>query len=107
MGCDEYHSISKTGSNLTSDGGIGYGVIDAIDTMQIMGLDAEYNRARSWIERHLTFERDGNFNTFEVRTGFLPLSPIRMLRLVLFRRLYASLEDFCQLTIFPKMIHSS
>ncbi|KAF9527141.1 glycoside hydrolase [Crepidotus variabilis] len=65
MGCDEYHSISKKGSNLTEEGGIGYTVVDAIDTMQIMGLDEEYNRARKWIEHELTFDRDGNFNTFE------------------------------------------
>ncbi|KAF9007862.1 glycoside hydrolase family 47 protein [Cyathus striatus] len=65
MGCDEYHPITHTGSNLTSAGGIGYMVVDAMDTMQIMGLSEEYGRARRWVEDELTFERDGNFNTFE------------------------------------------
>jgi hypothetical protein len=65
MGSDEYHPLTKKGSNLTDDGGIGYAVIDSIDTMQIMGLDKEYNTARNWIANELSFDRAGNFNTFE------------------------------------------
>ena len=67
MGDDEYHPISHKGSNLTEAGGIGYTVVDAIDTMLLMGLDGEYVRARSWVEHKLSFERDAEFNTFEVR----------------------------------------
>lgn len=75
MGNDEYHPISKTGSNLTSSGAVGYAVIDAIDTMQVMGLQEEYNRAREWISSELTFDRDGDFNTFEVSTySFISLT---------------------------------
>ncbi|PPQ73267.1 hypothetical protein CVT26_015225 [Gymnopilus dilepis] len=65
MGSDEYYPLSKKGSNLVDAGGIGYTVADAIDTMQIMGLQEEYQRARDWIANNLTFERDGQFNTFE------------------------------------------
>jgi endoplasmic reticulum Man9GlcNAc2 1,2-alpha-mannosidase len=68
MGNDEYHPLSKHGSNLTESGSIGYTVLDVIDTMQIMGLQEEYSRAREWISTNLSFDRDGNFNTFEVRT---------------------------------------
>lgn len=67
MGDDEYHPISKSGSNLTGSG-VGYAIIDAIDTMQVMGLQEEYNRAREWISSKLSFESDGNFNTFEAST---------------------------------------
>jgi uncharacterized protein YyaL (SSP411 family) len=67
MGADEYHPISHEGSNLTEAGGIGYTVVDALDTMLLMGLDAEYLRARDWIEHKQTFERDAEFSTFEVR----------------------------------------
>src|SRR5882757_5121370 len=70
MGDDEYHPISRKGSNLTKAGGVGYTVIDSIDTMLLMGLDAEYQRARHWVANRLTFERDGNFNTFEVSHDF-------------------------------------
>jgi mannosyl-oligosaccharide alpha-1,2-mannosidase len=66
MGDDDYHPIGKTGSNLADSGGIGYFIIDAIDTMQVMGLQEEYSRAREWISSNLTFDRDGNLNTFEV-----------------------------------------
>lgn len=67
MGADEYHPISRQGSNLTEAGGVGYTVVDALDTMLLMGLDAEYQRARSWVAEKMTFERDADFNTFEVR----------------------------------------
>jgi endoplasmic reticulum Man9GlcNAc2 1,2-alpha-mannosidase len=70
MGADEYHPISRKGSNLTEAGGIGYTVVDALDTMLLMGLDAEYQRARDWVEHKLSFERDAEFNTFEVRRLF-------------------------------------
>jgi hypothetical protein len=78
MGNDEYHPISKTGSNLTDSGSIGYAIIDAIDTMQIMGLQEEYNRAREWIASELRFDRDGNFNTFEVSTPITSLIIYRL-----------------------------
>ncbi|KAH9958979.1 glycoside hydrolase [Russula dissimulans] len=71
MGADEYHPISHKGSNLTEAGGVGYTVVDALDTMLIMGLDAEYLRARDWIEHKLSFERDADFNTFETTIRLL------------------------------------
>ncbi|KAI0313215.1 glycoside hydrolase [Amylostereum chailletii] len=65
MGADEYHPISRNGSDLVAGGGIGYTVVDSTDTMLLMGLNEEYARARDWIAHEMTFERDGNFNTFE------------------------------------------
>ncbi|ESK93354.1 glycoside hydrolase family 47 protein [Moniliophthora roreri MCA 2997] len=65
MGADEYHPMSHKGTNLTEAGGIGYTVIDSIDTMLMMGLKDDYGRARTWVENKLSFERDANFNTFE------------------------------------------
>lgn len=44
-------------------------------------FDDEYERARTWIQDTLNFDRDANFNTFEVCLGaelcvyFLVLSP--------------------------------
>jgi len=70
MGADEYHPISHEGSNLTEAGGIGYTVVDTIDTMLLMGLDDEYLRARSWVEHKLSFDRDASFSTFEVVFSF-------------------------------------
>jgi hypothetical protein len=65
-GSDEYHPVSQQGSNLTSSGGIGYMIIDALDTMHIMGLTSEYEHARLWIAESLSFDRPGNLNAFEV-----------------------------------------
>ena len=66
MGDDEYHPIGHKGTNLSRSGGIGYTVLDAIDTMLIMGLDEEAGRAREWVKTKLSFDREGDFNTFEV-----------------------------------------
>lgn len=76
MGDDEYHPIGHSGSNLTDAGGIGYTVVDSIDTMLLMGLDDEYERARKWVAEQLSFERDANFNTFEVRLILNDVHPI-------------------------------
>src|SRR5579863_1126189 len=66
MGADTYHPISHDGSNIAAAGGIGYTVVGALDTMLLMVLKAEYLRARDWVEKELTFDRDADFNTFEV-----------------------------------------
>ncbi|KAG6890499.1 hypothetical protein C0995_007698 [Termitomyces sp. Mi166 len=67
MGNDNYHPISKKGTNLTDAGGIGYTVVDVLDTIQLMGLDPEYARARKWIANSLSFDRNDRlmpaFNT--------------------------------------------
>ncbi|KAI0066648.1 glycoside hydrolase [Artomyces pyxidatus] len=71
MGSDEYHPVSRNGSNLTTAGGIGYSVVDSLDTMLLMGLDEEYQRAREWVATEMTFDRDANFNTFETTIRML------------------------------------
>ncbi|KAE9387781.1 glycoside hydrolase family 47 protein [Gymnopus androsaceus JB14] len=68
MGSDEYHPISKKGENLLPSGGIGYTVADAIDTMYLMGLEPEYQRARTWIETKLNFDQKGSVSTFRGTT---------------------------------------
>ncbi|KAF9787128.1 glycoside hydrolase [Thelephora terrestris] len=65
MGCDLYHPVSRVGSNLTDAGGIGYMVVDAIDSLILLGLDDEYQRAREWVANELSFDRDGVYSTFE------------------------------------------
>ncbi|KAJ8095049.1 mannosyl-oligosaccharide alpha-1,2-mannosidase [Marasmius tenuissimus] len=67
FGSDEYHSVSHRGSNFSSDGGVGYTIVDALDTMYLMGtpLRPEYERAKEWVAKELSFDRRGNFITFE------------------------------------------
>ena len=103
MGNDEYHPLIKRGSNLTDSDGIGYAIIDAIDTMQIMGLQEEYNRAREWIS---TFDRNGSFNTFEVSTHNLTFCVL--IPGVLTRQQFAFWEAFCQhITFLTKILSTS
>ncbi|KAG8747898.1 mannosyl-oligosaccharide alpha-1,2-mannosidase [Ceratobasidium sp. 414] len=70
FGADEYHPLGQKGSNLTAAGGIGYTIVDSLDTIILMQqqgyeFDGEYERARSWVQDTLSFDRDANFNTFE------------------------------------------
>jgi len=71
MGCDSYHPVSKRGSNLTYSGGIGYMVLDAIDSLIVLGMNDEYQRARKWVATELSFDRNGIYNTFEVSPSLL------------------------------------
>ncbi|KAF7305836.1 alpha-1,2-Mannosidase [Mycena chlorophos] len=66
-GRDEYSPISHHGHDLGMGGGIGYTIVDALDTMLLMGqpLAADYAKARAWVEKDLTFTRQGQFSTFE------------------------------------------
>ncbi|KAJ7020380.1 glycoside hydrolase family 47 protein, partial [Mycena alexandri] len=78
FGADEYHPISHRGSNLTTSTspsgvrtsrGIGYTIIDALDTMLLMGepLAPQYEKAKAWVKRELPrgWMRVGSVSTFE------------------------------------------
>ncbi|KAF5384643.1 hypothetical protein D9757_007462 [Collybiopsis confluens] len=66
FGYDEYFPISRRGQNLSTGGGIGYTIVDAIDTMYLMGLESEYEVARGWIETELSFNHSHSaYSTFE------------------------------------------
>ncbi|KAL1923954.1 uncharacterized protein VTP21DRAFT_6989 [Calcarisporiella thermophila] len=64
FGKDEYHPLSRNGSNWTPNG-IGLTIIDALDTMLLMGLRTEYEQCRNWIAKSLTFDQNGSVNVFE------------------------------------------
>lgn len=68
--------MSNKGKNFTGNiggAGIGYMIIDSLDTMMIMKqngdkeLEEMYQRAHNWIEHTLDFSLGGEVNTFEVR----------------------------------------
>ncbi|KAF7544765.1 hypothetical protein G7Z17_g9710 [Cylindrodendrum hubeiense] len=63
-GYDEYHPISKKGSNM-SPKGLGWIIVDALDTMMLMNLTSRVQDAREWISKELTWEQDQDVNTFE------------------------------------------
>ncbi|EPY52046.1 mannosyl-oligosaccharide 1,2-alpha-mannosidase [Schizosaccharomyces cryophilus OY26] len=70
-GFDEYYPIKKKGRNYLSKG-IGWMIIDALDTMMIMRLDEQVKHARDWINSSLTWDQgDEEMNVFETTIRML------------------------------------
>ena len=62
-GKDELHPISRKGTDWF---GLGLTLVDALDTMVIMGLTEEFQRAREWVEQSLAIKDNYRFvNLFE------------------------------------------
>ncbi|TYI93304.1 hypothetical protein E1A91_D02G128100v1 [Gossypium mustelinum] len=62
-GNDELQPQSKDGVN--SFGGLGATPIDSLDTLYIMGLDEQFQRAREWVANSLDFNKDYDASVFE------------------------------------------
>lgn len=62
-GQDELQPQSKSGVN--SFGGLGATLIDSLDTLYIMGLDEQFQRAREWVANSLDFNKDYDASVFE------------------------------------------
>ncbi|KAG0047812.1 mannosyl-oligosaccharide alpha-1,2-mannosidase [Gryganskiella cystojenkinii] len=63
-GKDEYHPVSKYGTNMISKGQ-GFTIVDSLDTILLMGLDKEFEEARAWVRDELDFDQNGEVNLFE------------------------------------------
>nr|XP_040050944.1 mannosidase, alpha, class 1B, member 1b isoform X2 [Gasterosteus aculeatus aculeatus] len=61
-GHDELRPLSKSYSEWF---GLGLTLIDALDTMWILGLKEEFEEARSWVATELTFNKNVDVNLFE------------------------------------------
>ncbi|KAK8309468.1 hypothetical protein V6Z12_D02G126800 [Gossypium hirsutum] len=62
-GNDELQPQAKDGVN--SFGGLGATLIDSLDTLYIMGLDEQFQRAREWVANSLDFNKDYDASVFE------------------------------------------
>ncbi|KAE8348466.1 glycoside hydrolase [Aspergillus coremiiformis] len=69
-GLDEYHPIAKNGKNMV-EGGLGWIIVDALDTMILMNLTSRVQDARSWIHHSLQYNQDHDVNTFETTIRML------------------------------------
>lgn len=73
FGSDELQPISRRGKNLF--GGLGATIIDSLDTLYIMDLKDEYERARNWVANQMSFDKHFECSVFEtiirVVGGFL------------------------------------
>ncbi|KAI8870519.1 seven-hairpin glycosidase, partial [Ramicandelaber brevisporus] len=65
-GMDVYHPVSRNGTNLTQRG-FGFTIVDALDTLHLLGLTTEFARAREYVRSNLTlYQPDGKpVSTFE------------------------------------------
>lgn len=55
MGFDELRPLSQAGVDTL--GGLGASVVDALDTLWMLGLKDEFGRARAWVASKLSFDR--------------------------------------------------
>ncbi|XP_061361554.1 mannosyl-oligosaccharide 1,2-alpha-mannosidase MNS1-like isoform X1 [Gastrolobium bilobum] len=62
-GKDELKPQSMNG--VDSFGGLGATLVDSLDTLFIMGLDAQFKRAREWIAKSLYFNKNIEVSVFE------------------------------------------
>ncbi|XP_014233670.1 endoplasmic reticulum mannosyl-oligosaccharide 1,2-alpha-mannosidase [Trichogramma pretiosum] len=46
--------------------GLGLSIVDALDTMYMMGLNEEFDEARNWVKDSLNFKQNRDVNLFEV-----------------------------------------
>ncbi|KAJ8395881.1 hypothetical protein AAFF_G00027640 [Aldrovandia affinis] len=61
-GHDELKPVSKSYGEWF---GLGLTLVDALDTMWILGLKDEFTEARTWVEKELSFSRNVDVNLFE------------------------------------------
>lgn len=67
---DEFHPISQSGRHMVP-GGLGWIIIDSLDTLILMNLTSRLSHARDWISTSLNYEKDHEVNTFETTIRML------------------------------------
>lgn len=62
-GRDELQPQTKDAAD--SFGGLGATLVDSLDTLYIMGLDQQFQRAREWVASSLNFNKNYEASVFE------------------------------------------
>ncbi|CAG5136271.1 unnamed protein product [Candidula unifasciata] len=72
-GANEHRPISKQAhsGSVFGAGSLGATIVDAVDTLYIMELDDEYQKARDWIAQSLNFEISADLSVFETNIRFI------------------------------------
>ncbi|KAF9626771.1 hypothetical protein IFM89_039462, partial [Coptis chinensis] len=55
----------QTKNVVNSFGGLGATLMDSLDTLYIMGLDEQFQRAREWVTNSLDFNKNYDASVFE------------------------------------------
>ncbi len=61
-GKDELKPVSKSHQNWLD---IGLTIVDSLDTLWIMGMKEEFQKARDWVANELSFDKNREVSTFE------------------------------------------
>lgn len=69
-GYDEFHPIAKTGRKMAPEG-LGWIIVDSLDTMILMNQTSRLHRAREWLSKSLTWDQNQDVNTFETTIRML------------------------------------
>ncbi|KAI2625137.1 family 47 glycosyl hydrolase [Xylaria nigripes] len=69
-GYDEYHPVSRRGKQMAPSG-MGWIIVDSLDTMILMNLTSHVDHARDWIANSLTYNQDQDVSTFETTIRML------------------------------------
>ncbi|KAI1384895.1 glycoside hydrolase family 47 protein [Hypoxylon trugodes] len=69
-GHDRYHPVSEKGSQMSPDG-LGWIIIDSLDTIMLMNLTDRLVEPRKWLQRTLNYNQDQDVNTFEMTIRML------------------------------------
>lgn len=70
-GYDEYKPLSKHGKQMVPPNGLGWIIVDSLDTMMLMNLTSELAHARQWISDSLSYDVDHDVSTFETTIRML------------------------------------
>ena len=65
-----YYPLSKSGNQMAANG-MGWIIVDALDTLMIMNLTSRLSHAREWISTSLSYDQDQEVNTFETTIRML------------------------------------
>ena len=60
-GSNELDPVGKKGHKGNMPNGMGVTIVDSLDTLYIMGLDEEFNKAKDWVKDNLNM---GNVNEY-------------------------------------------
>lgn len=69
-GKDEYFPLSKRGQQIAPNG-LGWIIVDSLDTLMIMNLTSRLTNAREWLSTSLNFSQNVDINAFEITTRIL------------------------------------
>ncbi|KAI1278347.1 glycoside hydrolase family 47 protein [Xylaria sp. FL0933] len=69
-GYDRYHPVTEKGSQM-SPNGLGWIIVDSLDTMMLMNLTDRLAEPRKWLQRKLDYNQDQDVNTFETTIRML------------------------------------